>query len=201
MRHPLIWGVAWSAVFTGLLLAAIFANWPVYTSSIILTLLCAPSLVATVIVLSGTPRQHFDAMSSVFGHFFIRYLALVIGLIAWSGSVVLGAAISSFIQTIAQGDETAVVGVGFDLLSGIIVIVVSLLWAAFVLRCSWFLVRVRGWRETPRTDRVPGSMLERHPRLRRLAIGLAHPALFTATGLISAVFAPYALLLLDLPGE
>ena len=96
-------------------------------------------------------------MSSVFAHFFVRYLALVLAVVAWGASVVVGAAISQTIQLAAEGREDEIDGVGFDIMAVIVPLLVALLWAAFVLRCSWFLAKVRGWREAPATDGVPDA--------------------------------------------
>ncbi|MGR0220277.1 hypothetical protein [Agromyces sp. ZXT2-6] len=189
-RHPLAWGVAWSLAFGALLVVALVAEWPTWADALVLTAMVVPSLAATVTVLHATPRRHFDEMGSVFGHFAVRYAALVIAVIAWSASVVVGAAISQAIQLAAEGREDEVIGIGFDIMVFLVPILVGLLWAAFVLRCAWFLARVRGWSEAPAADRVPTPMLEGRPALRRTVIGLAHPALFGATGLVVALMLP-----------
>ncbi|GAA2040288.1 hypothetical protein GCM10009819_27180 [Agromyces tropicus] len=189
-RHPLAWGAAWSVALGIAAAAGIAAGWPAWLLGVLLALLVAPSLAATVTVLQATPRRRFDEMSSVFGHFAIRYLALVIGVVAWSLSVVVGAAISAVIQLAAEGREADIVGVGLDIMLVIVPTVVGILWAAFVLRCAWFLSRVRGWREAPAADGVPEAMLAGRPGLRRTVIGLAHPALFGAAGLFVAFALP-----------
>ena len=186
VRHPLAWGVGWSLVFGFLAVVALAADWPLWADATVLTLLTAPSLAATVVVLSATPRKHFDEMSSVFAHFFVRYAALVLAVVAWGGSVVVGAAISQTIQLAAEGREDEIVGVGYDIMAVIVPLLVALLWIGFVLRCSWFLAKVRGWREAPTTDGLP-ELLAAHPGWRRVVIGLAHPALFAATGLAGAI--------------
>ncbi|GAA4060581.1 hypothetical protein GCM10022282_22540 [Agromyces indicus] len=189
-RHPLAWGAAWSLSFGALLVVALVADWPAWADAIVLTAMVGPSLAATVTVLHATPRRHFDEMSSVFGHFAVRYAALVIGVVAWSASVVVGAAISQAIQLAAEGREDEILGTGVDVMLFLVPILVALLWAAFVLRCAWFLGRVRGWGEVPASDRVPPAMLASRPALRRTVIGLAHPGLFSATGLVVAVMLP-----------
>lgn len=196
-RHPLVWGVGWSLVFGVALASAVIVDWPTWADSLLLTAMVAPTLVATVTVLHATPRRHFEDMSSVFGHFFVRYAALVIGVIAWSASVVVGAAISQMIQLAAEGKEEDIVGIGFDIMLVLVPIVVALLFAAFVLRCAWFLARVRGWGEVPRDDRVPATLLAGRPALRRTVVGLAHPGLFAATGLIVAFALPLLVGTLD----
>lgn len=190
-RHPLAWGVAWGAAFGLALAAAVAADWPGWLDWIVLAALVLPSLVATVIVLNSTPRRHFDEMSSVFSHFFVRYLALVVAVGAWAASVVVGAAISQAILLAAEGREDEIVGVGFDVMSVILPLVVAVLWAAFVLRCAWFLAKVRGWTEVPLRDRIPDALLAERPALRRAVVGLAHPALFAVTGLAVAVAVPF----------
>jgi hypothetical protein len=145
--------------------------------------------VATIVVLRATPRDHLSTHSSVFGHFFVRYLTLVLAFFAWSGSVVLGAAISTSIQLAAEGREDEVTGIGFQVITALTPLVAGLLWAALIVRCSWFLARLRGWREVPAVSEVPPELLAGRPGLRRIVIGLAHPGLLLATGLASVVLA------------
>ncbi|ANJ27606.1 hypothetical protein ATC03_13715 [Agromyces aureus] len=189
-RHPLIWGVGWSVVFGAALVVAVSLDWHGLIDWLLIGLLVLPSTIATVLVLAATPRTHFEEMSSVFSHFFVRYLALVFGLTAWGLSVVVGAAISQSIQLGAEGKEDEIIGIGLDLMLVVVPVVAALLWAAFVLRCAWFLVRVRGWAEVPTADRVPPHLFERRPALRRVVVGLAHPVLFAVTGLVVAIAGP-----------
>ena len=195
VAHPLVWGVAWSAVFATLVIVAGVAGWAAWAWLALVLLLVAPCLTATVVVLSGTPRDHLHSRATVFGHFFVRYLTLVLAFVAWTGSVVLGSAISTSIQVAARGDEEEVVGIGLQLLTTLTPIVVAVLWVAFIVRCAWFLGRLRGWREVPATSEVPASLLAARPALRRVAIDLAHPGLLLATGLlagVTAIFLPEA---------
>jgi hypothetical protein len=191
-RHPLVWGVGWSVVFGIALVVAVTLDAPALVDWALIGALALPSTIATVAVLSATPRAHFEAMSSVFSHFFVRYLALVIGVAAWSASVVVGAAISQTIQLAAEGREEEIVGIGFDVMGVIVPTVAAVLWAAFVLRCAWFLARVRGWAEIPTADGTPTHLLATRPALRRVVVGLAHPALFALSGLVVAVAVPFA---------
>lgn len=191
-RHPLVWGAAWAALFGAVIVVAAALDWPTWAWSLLVVLLVAPSLTATILVLQATPRDHLEHRSSVFGHFFSRYLTLVLAFLAWSGSVVLGAAISTSIQLAAEGKEDEITGIGFDVLSALTPLAATVLWAALVVRCSWFLARLRGWAEAPSTSEVPASLLANRPRLRRIAIGLAHPGLLLATGLASALLAMLA---------
>lgn len=191
-RHPLAWGAVWAAALGAVIVLAAVFDWPVWVWSLLVVLLVAPSLAATIAVLRATPRDHLAHRTSVFGHFFSRYLTLVLAFAAWSGSVVLGAAISTSIQLAAEGKEDELTGIGFDVLAALTPVAAGVLWAAFIVRCSWFLARLRGWSESPTTSEVPLSLLANHPRLRRTTIGLAHPGLLLATGLASAFLAMFA---------
>ncbi|MFF2370145.1 hypothetical protein [Agromyces sp. NPDC058110] len=191
-RHPLIWGVGWSVVLGAALVLSVALDAHGLLDWLLIALLVLPSTAATIAVLVATPRAHFEAMSSVFSHFFVRYLALVFGVVAWSASVVVGATISQAIQLAAEGREDEIVGIGFDVMLVIVPVVAAVLWGAFVLRCAWFLARVRGWAESPSSHRVPAHLLEGRPGLRRVVVGLAHPALFAATGLVVSVAVPFA---------
>ncbi|MEC5150805.1 hypothetical protein [Cryobacterium sp. GrIS_2_6] len=66
---------------------------------------------------------------------------------------------------------------------------VVVLWMALVVRCSWFLRRLRGWRELPEAHAVPEDFLRTSPRLRSTIVGLAHPGLLLAGGLGASVLA------------
>lgn len=189
MAHPLVWGSAWAAAFTTLIVVAGVLDWPTIAWSLLVLVLVAPSLAATIIVLSVTPRDHLHDRTTVFGHFFVRYLTLVLAFMAWSASVVLGAVISTSIQLAAEGDDEEVASIGFDLMAALTPVVVTVLWGALIVRCAWFLGRLRGWREVPDASEVPATLFARRPALRRVVIGLAHPALLLATGLASAVTA------------
>ena len=187
--HPLAWGAAWAALFGALVVVGEVLHWPTAVWLLVLAVLVAPSLVATIVVLRATPRDHLPARTSVFGHFFVRYLTLVLAFFAWSGSVVLGAAISTSIQLAAEGREDEVTGIGFQVIAALTPLVAGLLWAALIVRCSWFLARLRGWREVPAVSEVPPELLAGRPGMRRIVIGLAHPGLLLATGLASVVLA------------
>jgi hypothetical protein len=192
VAHPLWWGAAWSAVFAAAAIVAVAVPWPAWAWLVLAALLIAPSLVATIVVLTGTPRDHLHSRSTVFGHFFVRYLALVFAFLTWAVSVVLGAAISTSIQVAARGDEDEIVGIGLQLLATVTPVVVALLWLGFVVRCAWFLGRLRGWSELPATSEVPATLLAGRPDLRRVAIGLAHPGLLLVVGVVAGVTALFA---------
>jgi hypothetical protein len=82
-----------------------------------------------------------------------------------------------------------VASIGFDVLAALTPAVTAVLWGALIVRCVWFLARLRGWREVPTRSEVPESLLAGRPDLRRVVIGLAHPGLLLATGIASAVAA------------
>lgn len=189
VAHPLIWGAAWAAAFTTLVLIAGILDWPTVTWLLLVLVLVAPSLAATILVLSVTPRDHLHDRTTVFGHFFVRFVTLVLAFMAWSASVVLGAVISTSIQLAAENDEEEVASIGFDVLAALTPAVTAVLWGALIVRCVWFLARLRGWREVPTRSEVPESLLAGRPDLRRVVIGLAHPGLLLATGIASAVAA------------
>ena len=189
VAHPLVWGAAWAAAFTTLVVIAGIRDWPTVTWLLLVLVLVAPSLAATVLVLSVTPRDHLHDRTTVFGHFFVRFVTLVLAFMAWSASVVLGAVISTSIQLAAENDEEEVASIGFDVLAALTPAVTAVLWGALIVRCVWFLARLRGWREVPTRSEVPESLLAGRPDLRRVVIGLAHPGLLLATGIASAVAA------------
>ncbi|UOQ89739.1 hypothetical protein MUN74_02130 [Agromyces endophyticus] len=184
-RHPLRWGAGWAVVVLVALAATATTARFELTWAVLLALLIAPSLIATIIVLAATPRRRLDQHSSVFGHFFVRYVTLVLAFVAWCASIVLGATISTSIQLAAEGREDEVAGIGFELLAGVVPIVAVVLWGAFIARCAWFLARIRGWREAPEETGIPARLLATRPRRRRVVIGLAHPGLLIATGVLA----------------
>ena len=184
-KHPLRWGAGWTLAVLALLAATATTARFGLTWAVLLTLLVAPSLIATIVVLVATPRRRLDLHSSVFGHFFLRFVTLVLAFVAWCASVVLGATISTSIQLAAEGREDEVVGIGFDLLAAVVPVVAVVLWGAFIARCAWFLARVRGWREAPEETGIPARLLADRPRRRRVVIGLAHPGLLVGTGVLA----------------
>ncbi|MCB5292836.1 hypothetical protein [Arthrobacter sp. SO3] len=66
---------------------------------------------------------------------------------------------------------------------------VSVLWLAFIVRCAWFLRRLRGWRQDPGPGGLPRKFLRGRPRLRRVIVGLALPGLLLVAGLGTSVLA------------
>ena len=185
--HPLAWGAGWALLVGALLIAGALLEWPFGVMTALLLLLIVPSAGATIIVLLATPRDHLHDRGSIFGHFFVRYVTLVAAFIAWSASVVIGAAISTAIQLEADGREDEIVETGFTIMAALLPFIAIVLWAAFIVRCAWFLARIRGWRAQPSRSDVPESLLAEHPEFRRLVIALANPGLLLVTGLVSSV--------------
>lgn len=186
-RHPLAWGLAWTAVVGVLLGLGSALELPFGVMIVLLTLLLAPSAIATVIVLKSTPRDHLPERVSIFGHFFVRFLTLIAAFFAWSASVVVGAAISTAIQLEAEGREDEVVDTGLTVMLALLPFVAVVLWVAFIVRCAWFLARIRGWRAKPAHTEVPETLLADRPAGRTFVIALANPALLLISGLVASV--------------
>lgn len=93
------------------------------------------------------------------------------------------------VQSLAGDSERAVASLGFNLLAAAVPLVISVLWMAFIVRCAWFLRRLRGWRQSPANSRVPKKFLCGRPELRRVVVGLAHPGLMLVAGLGTSVLA------------
>lgn len=185
--RPLAWGGGWALLLGAILLLGVQLEWPFLVMAVLLLLLIAPSAGATVIVLSGTPRDHLERRGSIFGHFFVRYLTLILAFFTWTGSIVIGATISTAMQLEAAGREDEVLNAGLLLIAALAPFVTVVLWAAFVIRCAWFLARIRGWRALPSRSEVPDTLLAAHPEFRRLVVALANPGLLLITGLIAGI--------------
>ena len=186
-RHPLAWGLTWAVLIGALLGLGIAFEWPFAVMSVLLVLLLAPSAIATVMVLKATPRDHLPDRDSVFGHFFVRFLTLIAAFFAWSASVVIGAAISTAIQLEAEGREDEVVDTGLTVMLALMPFVAVVLWVAFIVRCAWFLARIRGWGARPEHTEVPDRVLADRPLGRELVIAFANPALLLLTGLVASL--------------
>lgn len=192
LRHPLITGWAWTAAWLTVALLGILVDWPDWTAYPLGATIALPSLLATLAVLQATPREQLrPAVESVLGHFLVRALALTAAFAVWGVSLVLSASISSTIQSTLGGDDREVTALGFQLLLAAVPIVLTVLWMAFVVRCAWFLRRLRGWRERPDRTEVPVQFLHARPALRSVAIGLAHPGLLLVSGLGGSILAAY----------
>jgi hypothetical protein len=125
----------------------------------------------------------------VLSHFFVRFLALTAAFLVWGISVVASASISTTVQALAGDSERAVTSLGLSLLVAAVPLVVSVLWMALIVRCAWFLRRLRGWRQVPVDSRLPAMFLHRSPQLRRVVVALAHPGLLLVAGLGTSILA------------
>ncbi len=193
VHHPLSAGWIWVGAWAALIILDEFldrAGWVWYA---FVALAALPTLLATLAVLAATPRQHLrPTTESVLGHFVLRFLALIGAFLVWGVSVVLSASISTTISAAGNNDRE-VTALGFHLLLASVPLVIIVLWLALIIRCAWFLGRLRGWRQIPLHSRVPDTFLRDRPRLRRIVIGFAHPGLLLVAGLGTSVLA----LLLD----
>ena len=99
------------------------------------------------------------------------------------------ASISTAVQSLVGASEREVTALGFNLLLAAVPLVVSVLWLAFIIRCAWFLRRLRGWKQDPAPTGLPKKFLRGRPRLRRVVVGLAHPGLLLVAGLGTSVLA------------
>jgi hypothetical protein len=190
VRHQLNAGWAWIGFWATLIVVDEFVDWAGWTWYLFVGLAALPTLLATVAVLHATPREHLTPPTeSVLGHFFVRLLALIAAFVVWGISVVVGASISTAIQSAAGSVDRGVTALGFTLLVAATPLVATVLWLAFIVRCAWFLRRLRGWRQLPTRSQVPAQFLLGRNRLRTVVIGLAHPGLLLVGGLGSSVLA------------
>ncbi|MHA7221734.1 hypothetical protein ACX80S_05355 [Arthrobacter sp. RHLT1-20] len=194
VRHPLTAGWAWTGFWAALIMADEFVDLAGWSWYVLVGMAALPTLLATLTLLHATPRRYLKPpRDSVLGHFFVRFLALTAAFLVWGVSVVMSASISTTIQSLVgtneQASEREVTSLGFQLLVAAIPLVVSVLWLAFIIRCAWFLRRLRGWKQDPAGARVPKKFLRGRPRLRRVLMGLAHPGLLLIAGLGTSVLA------------
>jgi hypothetical protein len=189
VNRPLTAGWAWTGFWAALIVADdifSFAGWSWY---VMVGMAALPTLLATIALLQATPRRYLKKpKDSVLGHFFVRFLALTAAFLVWGLSVVMSASISTTVQSLGAS-EREVTALGFNLLLAAVPLVVSVLWLAFIIRCAWFLRRLRGWKQAPARAGVPKNFLRRRPRLRRVVVGLAHPGLLLVAGLGTSVLA------------
>jgi hypothetical protein len=189
VRHPLVAGWAWSAFWIAVIAADEFLDLAGWVWFVFVALCALPTLIATLVVLQATPREHLKPQAeSVLAHFVVRFLTLVAAFVLWGVSLVIGASISTTLQG-AIGNEREVTTTGFQLLLTSVPLVVTVLWMALIVRCAWFLRRLRGWRQHPARSRVPTRFLHERPRLRSVVIGLAHPGLLLVAGHGASVLA------------
>lgn len=190
VRHPLIVGWCWIAVWLGFMVLSDSLGWPDWTWYVFVAISALPTLIASLWVLHATPRALLKpSTDTVLSHFFVRFLTLIFAFLLWGVSVVASASISSTIQAAVGADEREVTALGLNLLVAAVPGVIVLMWMALIVRCAWFLRRLRGWRQTPLKSKVPKKFLKSRPRLRTVVIGLAHPGLLLVGGLGASLLA------------
>ncbi|MCF3139976.1 hypothetical protein LRQ04_11985 [Paenarthrobacter sp. AR 02] len=190
VAQPLYAGWAWTVLWAGLIVLDEVVDLAGWTWYLLVLAAALPTLISTLVVLYATPRRHLKAVdATVLGHFFVRFLALVAAFMVWAASVVMSASISTTVQSVIGDSEKEVTALGFNLMLAAVPLVLSVLWMAFIVRCAWFLRRLRGWRQTPVKTRVPKKFLKGRPRLKRVVVGLAHPGLLLVAGLGTSVLA------------
>lgn len=190
VERPLTAGWAWAGFWAVLIVADEFLDLAGWSWYVLVGMAALPTLLATVALLHATPRRYLKPRrDTVLGHFFVRFLALVTAFLVWGVSVVMSASISTTLQALVGASEREVTAVGFNLLLAAIPLVVSVLWLVFIIRCAWFLRRLRGWKQAPEPGSVPKKFLRARPRLRRVVVGLAHPGLLLVAGLGTSVLA------------
>jgi hypothetical protein len=190
VRNPLHSGWVWTGFWVLLIIGDEFVDLAGWTWYVLVGMAALPTLACTVAVLHATPRRYLKPQKeSVLAHFFVRFLALTAAFMVWGLSVVASASISTTVQALAGDSERAVTSLGFNLLLAAVPLVVSVLWMALIVRCAWFLRRLRGWRQSPEDSRLPKRFLRHSPQLRRVVVGLAHPGLLLVAGLGTSVLA------------
>ncbi|MET4902360.1 hypothetical protein PV760_16920 [Paenarthrobacter sp. CC6] len=190
VAHPLYAGWAWTVLWAGLIVLDEVLDLAGWTWYLLVLVAALPTLISTLVVLHATPRSHLRAVdATVLGHFFVRFLALVAAFMVWAASVVMSASISTTVQSVIGDSEKEVTALGFNLMLAAVPLVLSVLWMAFIVRCAWFLRRLRGWRQVPVKTRVPKKFLRGRPRLKRVVVGLAHPGLLLVAGLGTSLLA------------
>jgi len=187
VRHTFLLSWLWIAVWAAVALTEELTEIPVWVFSIATVLMVVPSLAATAICLWATPRYRLLQTESILSHFVVRFITIVFAFIAWTVSIVIGASISSVIQLVSENREKEVIGTGFELIVAVTPLVAILIWLGLILRCCWFLIRLRGWRALPVSTRLPPSFLDAAPRLRTWTTSMAHPGLVATAGLLSAI--------------
>lgn len=190
VEHPLTAGWAWAGFWAALIVADEFLDLAGWSWYVLVGMAALPTLLASIALLHATPRRYLKPRrDSVLGHFFVRFLALIAAFLVWGVSVVMSASISTTLQSLVGASEREITAVGFNLLLAAIPLVVSVLWLAFIIRCAWFLRRLRGWKQAPGSGTVPKKFLRDRPRLKRVVVGLAHPGLLLVAGLGTSVLA------------
>lgn len=184
-RHPTASGWLWLALMALLLTACDLLGGPEPLRVSISLSAALPSLGATLLVLSQTPRTHLEYEESILGHFFARFFALLGALVLWIGSVVLGAAVAVQLTVDAGTDSDRAWSEAIDIFAAVVPLIVATLWAVLVFRCVGYIARLRGWAAVPARHRIPEQFLDELPRTRRIVVGLAHPVLLLVAGTLS----------------
>jgi hypothetical protein len=187
VRHSFLFTWLWIGVWAAVALTEELTEMPAWVFTIATVFMVVPSLFAAALCLWATPRYRLMQTESILSHFAVRFVTVVFAFIAWTFSIVIGASISSLIQLVSENREKEVVGTGFELITAMTPLVAILIWLGLILRCCWFLIRLRGWRARPTSTSLPPSFLDAAPRLRSWMITLAHPGLLAAAGLLSAL--------------
>lgn len=183
--HPTALGLVWMAAVVALLVGCDLAGGPGWLRAALTLTAALPPLVATLVVLSQTPRSHLEYEPSILTHFFARFLALFSAFIFWLGSVVIGGAIAVQLTDESGTDIVTAWEIAAEIFAMIVPPVTVLLYCVLILRYASYLVRLRGWSAVPTRHRIPEHFLAESPRTRQIVIGLAHPGLLLAAGLLS----------------
>ncbi len=189
ISHPTALGVVWMTGTVALLVVCDLLGGPHWLRAALTLTAALPPLVATLAVLSQTPRSHLEYEPSILAHFFARFLALFSAFIFWLGSIVIGAAIAVQLTDESGSDIETAWLTAADLFGRIVPPVTVLLYCVLIIRYAGYLVRLRGWSAVPTRHRIPEHFLAEAPRTRQLVIGLAHPGLLLAAGLLSTLVA------------
>ncbi|BFM24734.1 hypothetical protein [Microbacterium sp. che218] len=186
-RHPAAAGWIWLAAMAVLIVVVDLAHGPEPLRVAVSLSAALPSLGATLLVLSQTPRAHLESEPSILGHFFARFFALLGALILWIGSVVLGAAVAVQLTEDSRSNTEAAWEEALEIFGAVVPFIVAVLWAVLIFRCVGYIARLRGWAPVPTRHRIPEQFFAESPRTRRVVVGLAHPALLLVAGTLSIV--------------
>ncbi|MCS5735534.1 hypothetical protein [Herbiconiux daphne] len=178
-----IWFVAWAL----LLVPADLFDWHILIWVGISVVAGLPTIVAGAICLWRTPESHLAREPSVLGHFLTRFFAVVFGFGVWTLSVVVSTVLALVLPTLDDDSDSRAINDGLYLLGASVPLVASLLLVILTVRCSYFLLRLRGVARRPRHTRMPHSFLSESPRSHRLIVGLANPLLLLAGGGLTSV--------------
>ena len=187
LRHGLAMTWVWICVWGAVALTEELTDIPPWVFTLATVFMVIPSLAATAVCLWVTPRKLLRQTQSILSHFTARFITVIFAFLAWTVSIVIGASVSSVIQLAAENREKEVLGTGFALMGAFAPIVAILIWVGLILRCCWFLVRLRGWAAQPTDTSLPASFLAVTPRVRQWTVALAHPGLLATAGLFSSL--------------